>query len=44
MILCLGMPGQAPPQPVMVDTIRRHEVDAILANQNQMLAAAREIR
>lgn len=39
-----GGPGQVPPQPVMVDTIRRHEVDAILANQNQMIAAAREIK
>ncbi|KRT85772.1 hypothetical protein AMK59_761, partial [Oryctes borbonicus] len=37
--------GQAPPpQGAFVDTIRRHEVDTILNNQNTISSAAREIR
>lgn len=38
--------GQAVPQSQggFVDTIRRHEVDAVLNNQNQLLATARELR
>uniref|UniRef100_A0A146M0Q9 Protein ERGIC-53 n=1 Tax=Lygus hesperus TaxID=30085 RepID=A0A146M0Q9_LYGHE len=36
----MGQMGQQP----FVDTIRRHEVDALLTNQNTMITAAREIR
>lgn len=38
--------GQAPPpvQGGFVDTIRRHEVDTILSNQNTISNAARDIR
>lgn len=36
-----GQPGQ---QPVLVDTIRRHEVDAVLNNQNIILNTAKEIK
>lgn len=35
-------PGQAPPS--ATDTIRRHEVDAVFNNQNQILNTARELR
>nr|CAD7426623.1 unnamed protein product [Timema monikensis] len=35
-----GHPGQ----PIAIDTIRRHEVDAVLGNQNIILSTAREIR
>lgn len=28
----------------MIDTIKRHEVDAVLQNQNTIIHAAREIR
>nr|BAN20368.1 mannose binding lectin, putative [Riptortus pedestris] len=31
-------------QPVLIDTIRRHEVDAVLANQNNIIAQTRELR
>ncbi|CAH0552175.1 unnamed protein product [Brassicogethes aeneus] len=34
--------GQTPP--IASDTIRRHEVDAVFNNQNQILSTAREIR
>ncbi|XP_067003335.1 protein ERGIC-53 [Anabrus simplex] len=37
-----GQPGQ--PQLQFVDTIRRHEVDAVLANQNTILSAAKELK
>lgn len=37
-----GQPGQQ--QPVLIDTIRRQEVDAVLNNQNLILNLAREIR
>lgn len=36
-----GQPGQ---QPVLVDTIRRHEVDSVLNNQNIILNTAKEIK
>lgn len=36
-----GQPGQ---QPVLIDTIRRQEVDAVLNNQNVILNTAREIK
>ncbi|XP_012540603.1 protein ERGIC-53 [Monomorium pharaonis] len=36
-----GQPGQ---QPVLIDTIRRQEVDAVLSNQNIILNTAREIK
>ncbi|XP_012221854.1 protein ERGIC-53 [Linepithema humile] len=36
-----GQPGQ---QPVLIDTIRRQEVDAVLNNQNIILNTAREIK
>lgn len=36
--------GQAPAPGGYVDTIRRHEVDAMFNNQNQIVAATREIR
>lgn len=38
-----GVPPQAG-QPMMVDTIRRHEVDAVLTNQNTMIKAAHDLR
>ncbi|KAL1132113.1 hypothetical protein AAG570_010071 [Ranatra chinensis] len=31
-------------QPIMTDSIRRHEVDAVLQNQNNLLNLARELR
>jgi len=37
-------PGQPPVQMPFIDTIKRHEVDAMFNNQNQMLQTAREIR
>lgn len=36
-----GQPGS---QPVVIDTIRRQEVDAMLNNQNILLNTAREIK
>nr|CAD7570517.1 unnamed protein product [Timema californicum] len=36
--------GGHPGQPIAIDTIRRHEVDAVLGNQNIILSTAREIR
>lgn len=36
-----GQPGQAP---VLIDTIRRQEVDLVLNNQNIILSTAREIK
>lgn len=37
--------GQAAPQAGgFIDTIRRHEVDAVFNNQNQLLNSVREIR
>ncbi|KAL0117531.1 hypothetical protein PUN28_010387 [Cardiocondyla obscurior] len=36
-----GQPGQ---QPVLIDTIRRQEVDTVLNNQNILLNTAREIK
>ncbi|KAJ8912854.1 hypothetical protein NQ315_007986 [Exocentrus adspersus] len=40
-----GVPsGQVPSQGGFSDTIRRHEVDAVFNNQNQILNAAREIK
>jgi hypothetical protein len=36
--------GQVPGQPVLVDTIRRHEVDLVLSNQNAILGTARDIK
>ena len=36
-----GQPGQ---QPVLIDTIRRQEVEAVLNNQNIILNTAREIK
>lgn len=36
-----GQPGQ---QPVLIDTIRRQEVDAVLNNQNIILNTANEIK
>jgi len=42
----LGQPAQqqVPPAGGFVDTIRRHEVDAVFNNHNQILAASKEIR
>jgi len=37
-------PGQAPGQPVLTDTIRRHEVDLVFSNQNAILSTARDIK
>lgn len=39
-------PGQVPPPPMgaNLDTIRRHEVDSLFNNQNQILSTARELR
>lgn len=37
-------PGGTPGQISVVDTIRRHEVDAVLANQNNIMSAARELK
>lgn len=41
-----GQPGTGQPgQPIqMIDTIRRQEVDAVLANQNVILNTARELK
>ncbi|PNF41175.1 hypothetical protein B7P43_G01436 [Cryptotermes secundus] len=39
-----GGAGQAPGQPVLVDTIRRHEVELVLSNTNAILNAARDIK
>ena len=36
-------PGGGVPQ-IPVDTIRRHEVDSVLANQREMVGASREIK
>lgn len=36
--------GGQPGQPMLTDTIRRQEVDAVLSNQNVILSTAREIR
>lgn len=36
-----GQPGQ---QPVLIDTIRRQEVEAVLTNQNIILNTAKEIK
>ncbi|KAJ9593985.1 hypothetical protein L9F63_014626, partial [Diploptera punctata] len=36
--------GGTPGQPVLVDTIRRHEVDLVLSNQNAILNTARDIK
>ncbi|KDR19213.1 Protein ERGIC-53 [Zootermopsis nevadensis] len=36
--------GQVPGQPVLVDTIRRHEVDLVLSNQNTIVNMARDIK
>lgn len=36
--------GQPPPAQGFSDTIRRHEVDAVFNNQNQILNAARELK
>jgi hypothetical protein len=36
--------GQAPGQPMLVDTIRRHEVDLVLSNTNAILITARDIK
>jgi len=36
-----GQPGS---QPMLIDTIRRQEVDAVLSNQNIILNTAREIK
>ncbi|KAJ4443884.1 hypothetical protein ANN_05671 [Periplaneta americana] len=36
--------GQVPGQPMLVDTIRRHEVDLVLSNQNTILNTARDIK
>ena len=38
-----GVPAAAVGQ-VPVDTIRRHEVDAMLANQREIVSAARELK
>jgi hypothetical protein len=38
-----GVPA-APVGQVPVDTIRRHEVDAMLANQREIVSAARELK
>lgn len=35
-----GGGGQVP----VIDTIRRHEVDSVLANQREIVGAAREIK
>lgn len=41
-------PGQPPPPPGQIpvggDTIRRHEVDAMFTNQNQLINAIREVK
>jgi len=37
-----GSPHGTPPQ--MVDTIRRHEVEVVLQNQNSMINLARELK
>lgn len=40
-----GQPGQVPVQQAgFQDTIKRHEVDAVFNNQNQILNTARELR
>lgn len=39
-----GAPPPPPGQPMGGDSIRRHEVDALFVNQNQVLNAANEIR
>ena len=36
--------GQVPGQPVLTDTIRRHDVDLVLSNQNAILNTARDIK
>jgi len=36
--------GQPTGQPMMMDTIRRHEIEAILANQMEIVGSAREIK
>ncbi|XP_032666479.1 protein ERGIC-53 [Odontomachus brunneus] len=38
------VPGGHAGQPVLIDTIRRQEVDAVLTNQNAILSTAREIK
>lgn len=40
-----AQPGQ-PAQPVagFIDTIQRHEVDSLFANQNQLLTLAKDLR
>lgn len=40
------VPPGAPPGsvPQMIDTIRRHEVDAVMQSQNSIIQMAREIR
>ncbi|KAJ8869064.1 hypothetical protein PR048_030625 [Dryococelus australis] len=40
----VAVTGGQPGQPLAIDTIRRHEVDAVLNNQNVILSTAREIR
>lgn len=38
-------PGQAPPPPQPgADTIRRHDVDGVIQNQNQILTVAMELK
>lgn len=43
--LCLVAQPQQPGQPPvqMIDTIRRHEVDSVLQNQNSILSTARDL-
>ena len=36
--------GQVPGQAVLTDSIRRHEVDLVLGNQNTILNMARDIK
>lgn len=36
--------GQVPGQAMLTDTIRRHEVDLVLSNQNAILSTARDIK
>ena len=43
-IIVLGLAPSSPGQQLPVDTIRRHEVDTVLANQNSIIAQARELR
>lgn len=39
-----GLPPPPAGQPLAIDTIRRHEVDAVLSNQNSIIAQARELK